>query len=84
LAAGLVPYAVLQAYNAVCRALGRYTEPIVVGVTLGVALCASALLEAEAGPGAMALAWLVVLSIGAVAAGLRLIAVLRRVTKESR
>jgi O-antigen/teichoic acid export membrane protein len=84
LAAGLVPYAVLQAYNAVCRALGRYTEPIVVGVTLGVALCTSALLAAGTGPGAMALAWLVVLSIGAVAASLRLIAVLRRVTKEAR
>lgn len=84
LAAGLVPYAVLQAYNAVCRARGRYTEAIVVGVMLGVALCASALLAADSGPSAMALAWLVVLSIGAAAVGLRLVAVLRRVTKDAR
>lgn len=84
LAAGLVPYAVLQAYNAVCRALGRYVEAIVVGVTLGVVLCASALSAAERGASAMALTWLVVLSIGAALIGLRLVAVLRRVTREAR
>jgi hypothetical protein len=84
LAAGLVGYAVLQAYNAVCRARGRYAEAIVVGVTLGTALCASALSVADRGATAMALAWLVVLSIGAAAIGLRLIAVLRRVTKDAR
>ena len=82
LAAGLVPYAVLQAYNAVCRARGRYAEAIVVGVTLGTALCASALSAADRGASAMALAWLVVLSIGAVVVGLRLVAVLRRVTQD--
>ena len=71
LAAGLVPYAVLQAYNAVCRARGTYTEAIVVGVILGVALCASALWAADRGASTMALAWLVVLSIGAAAVGLR-------------
>ncbi|WP_120520926.1 lipopolysaccharide biosynthesis protein [Arthrobacter celericrescens] len=84
LAAGLVAYAVLQAYNAVCRARGRYAEAIVVGMVLGTALCASALSAAERGAGAMAVAWLVVLSIGAAAVGLRLIAVLRRVTREAR
>jgi O-antigen/teichoic acid export membrane protein len=84
LAAGLVPYAVLQAYNSLCRARGRYAEAIVVGVTLGVALCASALLAADEGPTAMALAWLVVLSIGAAAVGLRLLAILRRVTQDAR
>lgn len=84
LAAGLVPYAVLQAYNAVCRARGAYVEAIVVGVTLGVALCASALWAADRGPTAMALAWLVVLSIGAVVVGLRLVAVLRRVKQDAR
>jgi O-antigen/teichoic acid export membrane protein len=82
LAAGLVPYAVLQAYNSVCRVRGRYAEAIVVGVTLGVALCAAALLAADSGASAMALAWLVVLSIGAAGAGLRLVAVLRHVKKE--
>jgi O-antigen/teichoic acid export membrane protein len=52
LAAGLVPYAVLQAYNAVCRARGRYAEAIVVGVTLGAALCASALWASDRGASA--------------------------------
>jgi O-antigen/teichoic acid export membrane protein len=84
LAAGLVAYAVLQAYNAVCRARGRYAEAIIVGVTLGAALCVGALLAAERGASAMALAWLVVLSIGAAAAGIRLVAVLRRVKQDSR
>ncbi|MDQ1060583.1 O-antigen/teichoic acid export membrane protein [Arthrobacter globiformis] len=84
LAAGLVGYAVLQAYNAVCRARGRYAEAIVVGLTLGIALCAAALSAADRGASAMALAWLVVLSTGAAAVGLRLVAVLRRVTRDAR
>lgn len=84
LAAGLVPYAVLQAYNSVCRVRSLYTEAIVVGVALGVALCVSALLVADTGPAAMAIAWLVVLSIGAAGMGIRLLAILRRVTREAR
>jgi O-antigen/teichoic acid export membrane protein len=84
LAAGVVAYAVLQAYNAVCRARGRYAEGIAVGAVLAVALCVSALSAAEMGASAMALTWLVVLSIGALAVGLRLLAILRRVTKEAR
>lgn len=82
LAAGLVPYAVLQAYNAVCRARGRYAEPIVVGIVLGTALCISALWAANGGSSAMALAWLVMLSIAAAAIGLRLLVVLRRLRQE--
>ena len=84
LAAGLVPYAVLQAYNAACRACDRYAEATLVGVTLGVALCASSLMAADRGATAMALAWVVVLSIGAAVAGLRLVAILKRVKQESR
>ncbi|MHC6229013.1 MATE family efflux transporter [Arthrobacter sp. MMS24-T111] len=83
LAAGLVAYAVLQAYNSVCRVLGLYTEAIMVGVVLGAALCISALLAAGQGSSAMALAWLVVLSLGAVVVGLRLLAILRRHKKEA-
>ena len=83
LAAGLVAYAVLQAYNSVCRVLGLYTEAIVVGVVLGTALCVSALWAAESGSSAMALAWMVVLYIGAIAVGLRLLAILRRAKKEA-
>jgi O-antigen/teichoic acid export membrane protein len=84
LAVGLLPYVVLQAYNAVCRARGHYAEAIAVGVVLGVALCTSALLAADMGSSAMAIAWLVVLSIGALAAGIRLLFVLRRVKQEAR
>jgi O-antigen/teichoic acid export membrane protein len=84
LAAGVVAYAVLQAYNAVCRARGRYVEAITVGVTLAVALCTAALWAAEKGSSAMALAWLVVLTVGAAAVGLRLLAILRGVSKEVR
>ncbi len=38
----------------------------------------------DRGASDMALAWLVVLTIGAAAVGLRLIAILRRVTQETR
>ncbi|MHA7178943.1 lipopolysaccharide biosynthesis protein [Arthrobacter sp. MDB2-24] len=84
LAAGVVAYAVLQAYNAVCRARGRYAEAIAVGLALGITLCTAAVLAADRGATAMALAWLVVLSIGAVTVGLRLVVVLRRLTKDAR
>ena len=83
LAAGLLAYAVLQAYNSVCRVLGLYTESIAVGVVLGAALCVSALMAAERGSTAMALDWLLVLSAGAVLIGIRLITILRRVKKEA-
>ena len=83
LAAGLVAYAVLQAYNAVCRARGYYAEAIGVGLVLGIGLCTSALSVADRGAGAMALAWLVVLSVTAVAIGLRLVAILRHVPQDA-
>ncbi|TLM84044.1 polysaccharide biosynthesis protein [Pseudarthrobacter sp. NamE2] len=82
LAAGVIAYAVLQAYNAVCRARRRYAEAITVGVVLAVALCTAALSAAERGASDMALTWLVVLSTGALAVGIRLLAILRRVKKE--
>lgn len=83
LTAGLLAYAVLQAYNSVSRVLGHYTESIVVGVALGSALCVAALWAAERGASAMALAWLVVLCAGAAVVGLRLIVILRHLKKES-
>ncbi|MHA7263339.1 lipopolysaccharide biosynthesis protein [Arthrobacter sp. TMN-37] len=83
LAVGVVPYAVLQTYNAVCRVRGRYLEPILVGVVIGTAVCTAALLAADQGASTMALAFLVVLSAGAAVVGLRLIAVLRRIKKEA-
>ncbi len=84
LAIGVVPYAVLQAYNAVCRIRGRYVEAILVGVMVGTAVCSAALMAADNGAGSMALAFLVALSTGAALVGLRLIAVLRRVRLEAR
>ncbi len=84
LAIGVVPYAVLQTYNAVCRVRGRYVEPILVGVTLGTAVSASALLAADMGASTMALAFLTALSAGAALIGLRLIAILRNVKREAR
>ncbi|RJU02554.1 polysaccharide biosynthesis protein [Arthrobacter frigidicola] len=83
LAIGVVPYAVLQAYNAVCRIRGRYLEPIIVGVVVGTAVSAAALLAADLGASAMALSFLLALSGGAVVVGLRLIAILRRVRREA-
>jgi O-antigen/teichoic acid export membrane protein len=83
LAVGVVPYAVLQAYNAVCRIRGRYVEPIIVGVAIGTAVSAAALLAADMGASAMALSFLVALSCGAAVVGLRLIAILRRVRRET-
>lgn len=77
LAAGLVAYAVLQAYNAVCRSRGRFAEAITVGVVLGVLLCSVTLSVSGRGVSAMALAWVSVLAAGSVFASLRLMMMLR-------
>ncbi|TDK25589.1 polysaccharide biosynthesis protein [Arthrobacter crusticola] len=83
LAVGVVPYAVLQTYNAVCRIRGRYVEPILVGMTVGTTVSAAALLAADRGASAMALSFLVALTAGAAVVGLRLVAILRRVRQEA-
>jgi O-antigen/teichoic acid export membrane protein len=74
---GLLGYAVLQTYNAACRARARLREAIAVNATLGVFLCALTLSVADSGVGAMALAWVCVLGAGSVLAGLRLVVLLR-------
>ena len=66
------------------RARGRYREAIVVGVALKVPVCASAQSAAHGVAGAMDLTWLVVLSAGAAAVSLQMVAVLRCVTKEAK
>lgn len=78
LAAGLVAYAVLQAYNAVCRSRGRFAEAIAVGVVLGGLLCSVTLSVSNRGVTAMALAWVSVLAAGSVFASLRLMMMMRR------
>lgn len=69
---GLIPYAVLQAYNAVCRAQGRTTEGIVLGTVVGGLACAATALLASEGTVQVAVAWVSVSSIGAALAWWRL------------
>ncbi|TCN37646.1 O-antigen/teichoic acid export membrane protein [Kribbella orskensis] len=73
---GFVPYAVLQAYNAVCRAREMFAEGIGVGVVLGVLLCTATVAVADRGATAMALAWIASLAVGASWAIFRLARVL--------
>lgn len=74
---GLLGYAVLQTYNAACRAGSRLPEAITVNATLGVLLCAVTLSVADQGVGSMALAWVGVLGAGSALAALRLRVLLR-------
>ena len=78
---GLFGYAVVQGYNAVCRARGRLREAITVNAVLGVLLCAIPLWAARQGVTAMALAWVGVLAVGSLATGVRLAALLREVRR---
>jgi O-antigen/teichoic acid export membrane protein len=77
LALGLVGYALLQGYNAVCRAQGRYGEGIAFGAVLALGLCAVPLAVADRGVTPMAVAWLGVLTVGSAVAGVRLVALIR-------
>lgn len=74
---GLLSYAVLQTYNATCRAAARLSEAIAVNAALGLLLCAAPLSVAERGVGPMALAWVCVLGAGSLLAGLRLLVLLK-------
>jgi len=72
LAIGLVPYAALQAYNALCRVRDCLTEAITVGVLIGALSCGSSVLVAPGGSIAIATAWVASLSCGAAWALMRL------------
>jgi O-antigen/teichoic acid export membrane protein len=72
LAVGLVPFAVLQAYNAVCRARQQLAEGITFGVVLGALSVGCSLAVAAEGPTAIAVAWVASLSCGAIWALVRL------------
>jgi O-antigen/teichoic acid export membrane protein len=74
---GLVPYAVLQAYSAVCRARGKLREAIVFGTVLGTVVCVAVVIVAPRGPMAMAVAWIGSFAVGAVWAATRLVQLLR-------
>lgn len=73
---GLVPFALLQGYNAACRALGRQSEAIVLGVCTAIAVCLAVGWLAPHGVTAVAWGWLAVMS----AAGLLALGRLRPLT----
>ena len=69
LAVGLVPYAIVQAYNSVCRARQRLTEATATGLVLGAAACTATVAVADRGTTMMAAAWVTVFTLGAVWCG---------------
>ncbi len=77
LAVGLVPYAVIQAYNSVCRAQQRLREATITGLILGAAACTATVAAADRGTTAMAVAWVAVFTVGAVWCGARLLDMIR-------
>lgn len=74
---GLVPYAVLQAYSAVCRARGKLGEAVMFGTVLGTVVCVAVVTVAPRGPLAMAVAWVGSFAVGAVWAIIRLVQLLK-------
>ncbi|HET7475682.1 MAG TPA: lipopolysaccharide biosynthesis protein [Dermatophilaceae bacterium] len=71
LAVGVIPYTVVQMYNAACRGRGRLTEALVVNTLLALATCAATIAVGHRGPSATAAAWLVCLSVAATGSWLR-------------
>ena len=66
LALGLVPITVVQAYNATCRALGRTTEAICLGLVTATIVCLATVVFGESGVAAVAWAWLATMSAAGV------------------
>jgi len=76
----VLPFTVIQAYFAICRARRQLGEAVVVGTLSGIAAVAAALVAGSiAGLAAMATAWVVVQSVTAAFCGLRLLSAARRV-----
>lgn len=69
---GLIPYAVVQAYNAACRAQGKTTEGIVLGTVVGVCVCLATAALARLGTAYVAVSWVSISTMGAVVAFWRL------------
>ena len=72
LTVGLIPFTVLQSYNARCRATGMVREGVVAGLVLAGMICAAALWAAPHGSTALAAAWVASSSLGALWAAWRL------------
>ena len=73
LALGVVPFSIVQAYNAQCRSRHTFSQPIALGVIQSVALCSTAVLAARHGTTAMAAAWLTCSTLAGAWAGVRLL-----------
>jgi O-antigen/teichoic acid export membrane protein len=70
---GLLPYALIQSYNSVCRALGRLREAVVIGMVGAVAACAATVVAGLDGEVTrMAIAWVGVQCLVACWAAARL------------
>ena len=69
---GIIPFAVWQSYNARCRATGMVREGVVAGLVLTGGICLAAVWAAPRGLTALAVAWVVSSSLGAVWAAWRL------------
>jgi O-antigen/teichoic acid export membrane protein len=63
---GLLPFTILQAYNALCRGAGHTGEAIALGLGLMVAVAVGTALVGERGPTAVAVLWLSVSSVAAL------------------
>jgi O-antigen/teichoic acid export membrane protein len=77
LAVGVIPYSVIQAYNAVCRSLGRLGEATIAGLVLACVACAATVAAARHSTTAMAAAWVASSMLGAVWCGTRLLVLTR-------
>jgi O-antigen/teichoic acid export membrane protein len=77
---GLVPFVVIQAYNAQCRALSRTREATVLGMLVMAAVCVGTAVLAGRGTTAVAVLWVGCTGAAALWAGYRLRVLLRRST----
>jgi O-antigen/teichoic acid export membrane protein len=75
---GLVPFVVIQAYNAQCRALSRTREATVLGMLVMAAVCVGTAVLAGRGTTAVAVLWVGCTGAAALWAGYRLRVLLRR------
>lgn len=75
---GLVPFVVIQAYNAQCRAISRTREATVLGFLVVLAVCVGTAVLADRGTTAVAVLWVGCTAAAALWAGYRLRVLIRR------
>lgn len=69
---GVVPFAVVQTYFAICRATDHVREACVLGSLCALAICAGTVITGQSGPTAVALVWVGSTSVAALWAARRL------------